>query len=101
SIAMYSGPGGATILGVEGGQMGDIWGLGYVRNANGDIIHEGGVPVLGTEIAKRGNAVPQWKGGIANEFRYKSWGLKVLIDGEFGHDKYSLSFSRMMVGGKL
>lgn len=101
SIAMYSGPGGATILGVEGGKMGDIYGLGYERNGNGDIVYEGGLPLLGTDIVKRGNVIPQWKGGIMNQFRYKNWSLKVLFDGEFGFDKYSLSFSRMMALGKL
>lgn len=101
SIAMYSGAGGASILGVEGGSMGDIYGLGYVRNTNGDIIYEGGLPVLSTAITKVGNAIPKWKGGIMNQFRYKNWSLSVLVDGEFGHDKYSVSFSRMMTMGKL
>jgi len=64
-------------------------------------VYEGGLPVLSTEIAKVGNAIPKWKGGIMNQFRYKNWALSVLVDGEFGHDKYSVSFSRMMTMGKL
>lgn len=99
-IAMYARAG-ASILGVEGGSMGDIYGLGYLRNENDEIIYEAGSPLLTTEITKQGNVIPSWKGGIVNGFQYKNWTMKVLIDGEFGHGKYSFSHSRMMVMGKL
>lgn len=91
-----------SLLAVEGGAIGDIWGPGYARNPEGKIIYENGLPVIDTENPKLlGSAVPKFKGGIGNDFTYKGWKLNVLFDGEFGHKKYSLTNSSLMVNGMV
>ncbi|WP_187774889.1 SusC/RagA family TonB-linked outer membrane protein [Pedobacter sp. BS3] len=100
SLGLYAmGSTGVSLQAVKGGSIGDIYGLAYQRNENGDIVYANGVPQLTTEIQKVGNAVPKFKGGIGQEFRYKSWTMNILFDGEFGHQKYSLSNSMLMARG--
>lgn len=101
AIGLYSmGSTGISLQGVKGGSIGDIYGLAFQRNENGEIVFVAGIPQLATEIQKVGSAVPKFKGGIGNEFSYKGWKLNVLFDGEFGHKKYSYSNALMMIQGK-
>lgn len=101
SLGLYAmGSSGISLQAVKGGSIGDIYGLAYQRNENGDIIYSGGVPQLTTDVKKVGSAVPKFKGGIGQEFRYKSWKMNILFDGEFGHQKYSLTGAMMMTQGK-
>jgi TonB-linked SusC/RagA family outer membrane protein len=88
-----------ALLGVKGGSIGDIYGLGYQRSPQGDIIYENGLPQLTEEVQKVGSAVPKFKGGIGTEFRYKTWRVNLLFDGEFGHQKFSLTHSALMTQG--
>jgi TonB-linked SusC/RagA family outer membrane protein len=101
SFQVASGPGGVALIGVVGGEIGDIYGRGYVRSPDGDIVYENGLPLLGTEVARRGNANPDFKAGINNEITYKNWRFNMLWDGEFGSQKYSLIYSQYMGQGKL
>jgi TonB-linked SusC/RagA family outer membrane protein len=96
-----SGPGGVALIGALGGEIGDIYGRGYVRAPDGQIVYENGLPQIGTEVTKRGNANPDFKAGIQNEFTYKNFRLSILFDGEFGSDKFSLTYAALMGGGKL
>lgn len=102
SLGLYAmGSSGISLQAVKGGSIGDIYGLAYQRNENNEIIYSGGVPQLTTEIKKVGSAVPKFKGGIGQEFTYKSWKMNILFDGEFGHQKYSLTSAMMMTQGKV
>lgn len=96
-----SGPGGAALIAKVGGEIGDIYGRGYERTADGQIIYQDGLPIIGTEVARRANANPEWKGGVLNEFTYKNFRFSFLFDGEFGSQKYSLTYATLMGGGKL
>ncbi|MFA6056832.1 MAG: SusC/RagA family TonB-linked outer membrane protein [Taibaiella sp.] len=101
AFQIASGPGGVALVGVPGGEIGDIYGRGYVRAPDGQIVYENGLPLLGTEVARRGNANPDFKLGFNNEFTYKDFRLNILWDGEFGAEKYSLMYSQLMQQGKL
>lgn len=101
SFQITSGPGGVALIGTVGGEIGDIYGRGYVRSPDGQIVYENGLPLLSSEVKKRGNANPDYKMGFNNEFTYKNFRLNVLFDGEFGSQKYSLMYSQLMGQGKL
>lgn len=102
ALGLYTmGSTGISLQGVKGGSIGDIYGMAFQRNPNGEIIFVEGIPQITTEIQKVGSAVPKFKGGIGQEFSYKGWKLNVLFDGEFGFKKYSYTNAIMIRQGKV
>ncbi|RYD89620.1 MAG: TonB-dependent receptor, partial [Sphingobacteriales bacterium] len=102
SIIMATGPRGYIEARV-GGAIGDIYGSGFLRSPDGQIVHDaGGLPIVDTENIKYiGSAVPDWKAGIQNQFTYKNWSFSFLFDGQKGGDIYSFSHSVLAGNGKL
>lgn len=99
---MQTGPGGrGSVEARPGGRMGDIYGRGYLRSPEGQIVYENGYPLLNDELLLLGNSMPKWRGGIGNEFAYKQFRLNVLVDGSFGAKAYSLTHSVLADAGKL
>jgi TonB-linked SusC/RagA family outer membrane protein len=95
--------GNASIIAEVGGQMGDIWGFGFVRTPDGQIVYKAsdGLPERPATIQKIGNAYADWRGGIFNEFVYKNFRFNFLIDGQKGGMVYSQTHHKMMEQGKL
>lgn len=60
------------------------------RDPNGNIIHNGGMPVRQSFKTKVGNTTPDLVWGITNTFRYKNFTLSFTLDGRVG----GLSFSK-------
>lgn len=60
------------------------------RDPDGNIIHNGGIPVKQNFISKVGKTTPDLVWGITNSFRYKHVSLNFTIDGRVG----GMSFSR-------
>lgn len=85
----------------EGGRYGDMYGLGYKRNENGDIIYADGVPLLSEDIIYVGNVNPTFKSGLGTELKYKNFRLNALVDGQWGGIGYSLTHAVLMEEGKL
>ena len=102
SIIMATGPRGYIEARV-GGAIGDIYGSGYLRAPDGQIVYdENGYPRVDTETIKYiGSAVPNWKAGIQNKFSYKNWSFSFLFDGQKGGKIYSFSHSILGGFGKL
>ncbi len=102
SIIMATGPRGYIEARV-GGAVGDIYGSGYLRSPDGQIVHDAsGYPIIDTETIKYiGSAVPDWKAGIQNKFNYKNWSFSFLVDGQKGGKIYSFSHSVLGGFGKL
>ncbi|WP_199118208.1 SusC/RagA family TonB-linked outer membrane protein [Pedobacter sp. ASV28] len=102
TIIMATGPRG-YIQAKVGGAIGDIYGSGYLRSPDGQIVHDAsGYPIIDTDHIKYiGSAVPDWKGGIQNQFTYKNWSFSFLFDGQMGGDIYSFSHSVLAGNGKL
>jgi TonB-linked SusC/RagA family outer membrane protein len=99
---MQTGPGGrGSVEARPGGRMGDIYGRGYLRSPEGQIIYENGYPLLNDQLMLLGNSMPKWRGGIGNEFAYKQFRFNVLVDGSFGAKAYSLTHSVLADAGKL
>ena len=85
----------------EGGRYGDMYGFGYRRNANGDIIYQNGLPLASEELVYIGNVNPTLKAGLGSEFRYKNFAFNFLFDGQWGGIGYSLTHAVLMSEGKL
>lgn len=101
-IIMATGPRG-YIKAVVGGAIGDIYGSGYLRSPDGQIVHDSkGLPLIDTENFKvLGSAVPDFKAGIQNQLTYDRFSLSFLFDGQKGGDIYSFSNSVLAGAGKL
>lgn len=94
--------GNATILAKVGGTTGDIYGFGFVRSPDGQIVYNSrGLPERPDDIQYIGTAFADWKGGIQNEFTYKRVKFSFLFDGQKGGKIYSQSFHKMTEQGKL
>ncbi|MBB1645484.1 MULTISPECIES: SusC/RagA family TonB-linked outer membrane protein [Sphingobacterium] len=76
-----------------GGRMGDIYGKGFERSPDGQIVYSSeGIPSLLDPVAKKwGNVFPDWKAGLTNTFAYGNMKFSVLIDGQKGGKIYSLT----------
>lgn len=71
---------------VVGQEMGQIYGFGYRRDAQGNKIFGGnGIPLRTTDLISFGSALPKWVGGINNSFNYKGINLSFLIDFKLGN----------------
>ncbi len=94
--------GNATLIAKVGGSTGDIYGFGFLRSPEGQIIYNtNGLPKRPTDIQYIGNAFADWKGGIQNEFSYKNLRFSFLVDGQYGGIIYSQTHHKMTEQGKL
>ncbi|MFC4873541.1 SusC/RagA family TonB-linked outer membrane protein [Negadavirga shengliensis] len=93
--------GNASIIAKVGGTTGDIYGFGFVRSPDGEIVYNNGLPVRPQEIQYIGNAYARWKGGIRNELAYKNLRMSFLLDGQYGGIIYSQTHHKMSEMGKL
>jgi len=99
---LQSGPGGRGSLEARvGGSMGDMYGLGYERSPDGQIIYANGYPVRSQTVKWLANVYPKWKASFNNEFRYKQFRLNVLFDAQFGGKAYSHTHANNAMGGQL
>lgn len=95
--------GNASIIAKVGGTTGDIYGFGFVRSPEGEIIYDEGtgLPIRPNEVQYIGNAYAKWKAGFRNEFTYKNYRLSILLDGQYGGIIYSQTHHKMSEQGKL
>lgn len=78
---------GSSVRAVAGLPYGSIFGFGWLRNANGDIIIDDnpessnyGYPILSDKEKAFGSANPDWLMGIRNTFLWQGFSLSVLLD---------------------
>ncbi|MET3115125.1 TonB-linked SusC/RagA family outer membrane protein [Pedobacter sp. CG_S7] len=100
SLVLSSGPRG-TIEARVGGAMGDIYGLGYLRSPEGQIVYENGYPLMGQNTQYLGNSTARFKTSLGAGFGYKKFKLNVLFDAQFGGKAYSLTHAVLAEEGKL
>ncbi len=95
--------GSSQILAKVGGSMGDLYGRGYVRAPDGQVVFDAqtGVALIGTEVKRLGNTIPKYKIGWTNQFSYKSFRLHLLFDAQAGAVGQSHSFHTQAGQGKL
>lgn len=100
-MILQNGPGSrGALIAVPGGSMGDLYGRGYERAPDGQIIYQNGLPVISTDMRYIGNTNPLWKASIGNTFSYQGFSLNVLFDGQYGAEGYSLSAAVLAEQGK-
>ncbi len=91
-----------TIEARVGGLMGDMYGRGFQRAPDGQIIYStNGLPAQLDPVAKKwGNAFADWKGSVMNEFTIKNVRVSILLDGQYGGDMYSQTSHKNNTLGK-
>lgn len=89
------------LVAVEGEPLGQLRGLVFQRDDNGNIIHEDGLPLLADEKETVGTYQPDMQWGWQNNFNYKNWSLGILFDGQIGGKIYSRSHAMNNTGGTI
>ena len=78
------------LIATEGGQIGDLWGTGFLRNESGQyVVDRNGRFIADNELKKLGNANPDFTVGFQNNFRYRNLELGVLLDWRQGGELVS------------
>lgn len=86
----------------EGGQVGDIYGTGYLRNDEGQFVIDGnGKYIVDNDLQKLGNYNPDFTLGINNQFRYQNWDMSFFLDWRQGGELVSRTLSLAGVSGQL
>jgi TonB-linked SusC/RagA family outer membrane protein len=74
-----------------GGTFGEIYGIDYARDENGNkLIDDSGYGLKG-DYKKLGDINPDFIGGLSNKLSYKNFNLSFLIDFQMGGEYYSHS----------
>ncbi len=89
------------LVAVEGELLGQLRGLGFQRDDNGNIIHENGLPLLTEEKVLAGSYQPDLRAGIYNTFGFGNFSFGFLFDGQFGGNIYSRTHALMNTGGTI
>jgi TonB-linked SusC/RagA family outer membrane protein len=98
---LQRGPGGrGSVEARPGGSMGAIYGRGYERAPDGQIVYQNGYPILADGVQYLGSALPTWKASAGTEFTYRQFRLNVLFDSQFGAKAYSMTNAVLAEGGK-
>lgn len=88
TFVIAEGPAGITVEARPGEQMGDIYGQGYLRNKEGEILYSKGLPLM-SERKKIGNYNPDWMLGLSTNLNYKGLYLSTQFDIRNGGKIYS------------
>jgi len=91
------------IVASVGGSLGDLYGLGYRRSPDGQVIFDPatGFPKITDNIIYLGNTTPKYRFSLGNNFRYKNFSLNILFDAQVGAVAYSLTHYKLVEQGKL
>jgi hypothetical protein len=90
----------AAVYHVVGKPYGMIYGLKQKTSPSGDLIfNSDGAPLTDNVYYELGNGVPDFTGGLNNEFLYKNFNLSFLIDFKSGGDIYSGTNVRLTGAG--
>jgi len=89
------------LVAIEGEKLGQLRGLGFQRNENGQIIHEDGIPQLTDDKVTVGSYQPDARFGWQNILNYKNWQFTFLFDGQIGGKLYSRGHALFNTGGTI
>lgn len=90
-----------TIEAHPDGPLGALYGLGYKRSPDRQIVYENGYALLSEEAKYLGNTTPNCRASIGTTLRYKQFSLNLLFDGQFGGVGYSATHAVLCEEGKL
>ncbi|WP_160713164.1 SusC/RagA family TonB-linked outer membrane protein [Chitinophaga solisilvae] len=100
ALIIAEGPRG-TLEAREGRPLGELYGIGFLRSPDGQIVYKNGLAQLSSAATYQGNANPDWRGGLNNQFTYKNLSLSVLFDMRKGGKIYSLTHAILAEQGKI
>ncbi len=89
----------AWITAQVGEEFGTIRGFEYLRDDDGNIVHENGLPVQG-DLTILGRGTPDWTLGWVNRLTFRNWTLNLQVDSEWGGQLFSNS-NRALYGNGL
>lgn len=95
------GTAGLEYVAVEGEPLGLLKGLTFMRDADGNIIHENGLPMVSEEKSTIGSYQPLARVGWMNSFSAGNWQANILFDGQIGGLIYSRSHTLHNTAGNL
>jgi hypothetical protein len=102
TIVLQTGPGSrGSVEARVGGSMADLYGIGFERSPDGQIVFKDGYPVLSTKAKYLGRIMPNMRASIGSEFSYRRFSFGFLFDGQFGGKAYSMTNGILTEGGKL
>lgn len=104
SIIIGTGPvAGGQIVAKVGGSMGDLYGRGFVRDPQGNVVYDEstGFARITSDVVPLGNTIPKYKFGLQNTFSYGNVSLSVLFDAQLGGVAHSLLNYKLVEQGKL
>lgn len=81
----------ADIVAAPGVSYPAIYGTDFQRDAEGNIIHSDGLPLLDNQLKILAEVTPDWVGGVSTEVSYKGISFGALVDGKFGGSIYSMT----------
>ncbi|GAB4025599.1 SusC/RagA family TonB-linked outer membrane protein [Spirosoma gilvum] len=86
----------------QGDRMGDMWGTGYLRNAQGEfIVGSNGQYIADNTLKKLGNYNPDFMVGLSNQLSIGNWNLGFLLDWRQGGILVSRTLALAGVAGQL
>lgn len=94
--------GNGQIVASLGGSMGDMYGLGYLRAPDGQVIYDesSGYAKITNDIVYLGSTYPKGKLSLGNTFSYKGIRLHALFDTQWGGVGHSLTHYKLAEQGK-
>ncbi|MEJ5993828.1 SusC/RagA family TonB-linked outer membrane protein [Pedobacter sp. Du54] len=105
SVVLRTGAlGGGQVVANVGGSMGDLYGRGYLRSPDGQIIFDsntGNAKTNSTDLLYLGNTMPKFRFSFGTGITYRQFNVNALFDAQLGAVGHSLTFSRMAALGKL
>jgi TonB-linked SusC/RagA family outer membrane protein len=104
SVVLRTGAlGGGQVVANVGGSMGDLYGRGYLRSPDGQIVFNPstGVALENPDLLYLGNTMPKFRFSFGTGVTYKQVSMNVLFDAQLGAVGHSLTFARMAGLGKL
>ena len=101
SVVLRNSPfGNAQVVANVGGSMGDMYGLGFLRSPEGEIVYKDGMPQIDPNPLYLGNSIPKFKTSLGSQFNYRNLSLSVLFDAQFGAVGNAFSIARSAENGK-
>ncbi|MET4107585.1 SusC/RagA family TonB-linked outer membrane protein [Hymenobacter sp. UYP22] len=86
----------------QGDRVGDMWGTGYQRTAQGDfLVGSNGQYIANNTLKKLGNYNPDFMAGLSNQFSAGNWNLGFLLDWRQGGILVSRTLALAGVAGQL
>lgn len=79
---------GLTSIARVGEPYGTLYGIGFKKSPDGQIVFQNGLPVTESTPQILGNIQPDWTGGLLNSFSFKGLTLTALIDVRMGGSFY-------------